>query len=181
MLNLSKKQSGMTLVETTIALGILMLGVLASLVLMWSTFKYAYKSEHEIVVVNLAREGIEIIRALRNNQGSDFFTNIFDQNSNFIVDSNNYFNLDHQADNSSANECQKCQLYQMSDARYLYDSSGQLSVYKRVIKLRSVSPAEIRVISEVGWNDKGENNSFLLETYLTNWIDPDSVKLFNAN
>ena len=87
-----KNNFGLTLMETTIALGILMIGILASLTLMLSSFDYVQQTEHEIVVVNLAREGIEIMRIIRNNENNavlndiDLFDGSYD-GLTYIVDS----------------------------------------------------------------------------------------------
>lgn len=66
-----KNQAGLTLLETTVALGILMLGILASLTLMMSSFNFTHRSEKEIIVVNLAREGLELVRSSRNQKTCD--------------------------------------------------------------------------------------------------------------
>jgi len=50
--NLKNNSQGLTLMETTITLGILMIGVLATVTLLLATFNYAQQSEQEIVVVN---------------------------------------------------------------------------------------------------------------------------------
>src|SRR3989338_5345228 len=64
-------QRGFTLVETIVSLGILMLGIGASLTLVTATVSYSKQTESLIVVVNLAREGLEIVRAIRDVGGFD--------------------------------------------------------------------------------------------------------------
>ncbi len=170
-------QFGLTLMETVIGLGILMIGILASLTLISSSFKFTQHSEDEIVVVNLAREGLEIIRSMRNNQSdsnpNDF--NIFDLtvDTNFIVDSqtnNSNTTMNNNIVNASeASNCSQCQLY-FKNGQYLHDTSGEFTKYRRLIKIEDTSsPYERHIISEVSWKVKGKNYNYKLETYLTDW------------
>ena len=59
-----KDNSGVTLIETIVALGILTVGIVAALSLMIGTISFSQSSEQSIVVVNLAREGIEMTRSI---------------------------------------------------------------------------------------------------------------------
>lgn len=172
---------GLTLMETTIALGILMIGVLASITVMLSSFNFAQETEQEIIVVNLAREGIEIMRAIRDNEDDnnpddvDLFDGSYD-NKNFYVDSNDgnsaaamNARLVTTADN--ANDCDECKLY-FKDGQYLHDATGNDTIFNRMISLKpGSSNSEKIIISEVGWTLKGKTHSYLLEAHLTDWQD----------
>jgi Tfp pilus assembly protein PilV len=174
-----KDNHGLTLIETTIALGILMIGTLASLTLMLASFNYVQQTEHEIVVVNLAREGIEIMRSIRNNEDAndptdiDLFDGSYD-NTSYIVDNNtsnnaNNFVLNQRVTAPSARQCAACSLY-LKDGQYLHDPSGSETIFKRMI---TISPGayndEKIIISEVAWTVKGKTYSYKLESHLTNW------------
>jgi len=176
--NLKNNSQGLTLMETTIALGILMIGVLATVTLLLATFNYAQQSEQEIVVVNLAREGIEIVRAMRNsedpNKASD--VNIFDNsydNQKFHLDSDDANTVVSMALNSAtgantASACSQCQLY-LNDGKYTH-TAGQATNFKRMITIEpGDSNKEKKIISEVSWTFKGQTHSYTLETYLTDW------------
>jgi Tfp pilus assembly protein PilV len=56
---------GITLMETIFALAILVIGIIAVLTLASSSIVISQKSEQNIVVTNLAREGLEIVRGIR--------------------------------------------------------------------------------------------------------------------
>ena len=60
---------GVTLIETIVALGVLILGIVSALALMSSSLSFSKTSEQSIIVVNLAREGIEIVRSIREIEG----------------------------------------------------------------------------------------------------------------
>ncbi len=180
MFKSKRNQKGLTLVETTVALGIIMMGVLASLVLMMATFNFAQRNEQEIVIVNLAREGIEIVRAMRNTGSIDLFDGTYD-GQNFIVDSDANFNLDTSVGESidyDIDDCSSCSLY-ISDGRYLHEDTGDITIFKRIVRIRNVSGNEKKITSEIRWQHKGQNHDFLLETNFTNWVDELQTKLFN--
>ena len=173
MPNIKHNQLGFTLVETTIALGILVMGIMASLTLMMATFNFSKKSEQEIIVVNLAREGIEIARTLRNN-GTLFSASAGD----FIVDVNTNFNLNAEVTSGDIDNCNAtnaCQLY-LAGGRYLHDV-GIPTSFKRMVTITDVSGDQKRIESKINWTHKGKTYNFVLETNLTNWLE--AVKLFN--
>src|SRR3990167_6964029 len=67
--NFIKNNLGVTLIETIVALGILTTGIISALALITNSIAYSQSSEQAIVVVNLAREGMEIVRSVRELQG----------------------------------------------------------------------------------------------------------------
>lgn len=170
---LINSNTGLTLVETTVALGILMIGIIASLTLMIASFHYVERAEQEIVVVNLAREGIELVRALRSTE--DGAAVIFDganSDEQFIVDSDtNYaFNFNFAVTAPSVEQCTECNLY-LNNGKYTHDSAGTPTIFKRMITLRDSggNTSERTVISEVSWDVRGNNYKYTLEALLTNW------------
>ncbi len=183
-------QPGLSLLETTIALGILMVGVLASLTLMLSSFNYIQSSENEIVVVNLAREGIEIVRSIRNNNSNppvgqtpvNIFSGDFD-NQSYVVDSDvnttlsasNTLNLTTAGDISQcvSNTSNDCDLYLTPDGRYTHSPSAgdQPTDFQRLVTI-TPSPDHLYekiITSTVSWQIKGRPHTFSLETRLTDW------------
>lgn len=174
-----KNISGLTLMETTIALGILMIGVLASLTLMLSSFNYIQATEQEIVIVNLAREGIEIVRSMRNSESPlsasdvDLFDGSYDDAS-YIVDiedtnSASSFNSNELSGVDNLENCTECSLY-LKDGRYVHDTSGDDTVFKRMVTINPGASADEKIIvSEVSWTVKGKTHTYALESHLTNW------------
>jgi len=58
---------GQSLLEVTMAIGILMLGLLGVMALTSSSYSASSESQDRIVAVNLAREGVEAVRSIRDN------------------------------------------------------------------------------------------------------------------
>ena len=61
----SKLPVGQTLLEAVIAIGVLLTGVVGSLVLITTTINLGRRNEDRIVAQNLAQEGLELVYALR--------------------------------------------------------------------------------------------------------------------
>lgn len=164
-----------TLIETVVALGVLLLGIIASLTLMLSAFNYVRRTEQQIVVVNLAREGIEIIRSVRNNEGDN--SALFDiaSEQNFIVDTGTrdaatLLSFTNQVTANTLSQCAKCTLY-LDNGRYTHTVTTEPTPFKRMITIapRGVADYEKTIISQVSWTDKGRTYNYTLEGLLTNW------------
>jgi len=158
---------------------------------MLSSFNYIQSSEDEIVVVNLAREGLEIVRSIRNNNsnpplGETTTVNIFDgtfDNESYIIDSgdNSTLGTGNQVTNISAgdiNQCNTgdhaaCRLYLTPSGRYTHDAAaGQPTNFSRLVTI-APSPDnysyEKLITSTVSWQVKGKIHTLSLETRLTDW------------
>jgi type II secretory pathway pseudopilin PulG len=167
--NNKKFKSGVTLIETIISLGILTVGIISTLSLMMSAVSYSRDSEQMVVVVNLAREGIEIARNLRSQNGFDYLTG---GSKIFGIDYlNDYLEMGN-ADNSSIAECINCDL-KIWNNRYFHNlpsETGEETIYKRMIKIEEPMPnEEKKLISTVYWTERGREHTFKLEAHLTDW------------
>ena len=166
--------AGFTLIETVVALGILSLGVVSALALFTTTISFTQEREAAMVVVNLAREGIEIVRSLRDNDG---FGAISTADGIWIVDSTSaYYGLYVLADNSQIASCNNCRL-NLSLGRYTH-GAGVGTIYKRQVELADEGSAlcvggdtvcRKRIVSTVWWEEKGRQHTFQLEAQLTAW------------
>ncbi|MFH1456849.1 MAG: hypothetical protein ABIF17_01900 [Patescibacteria group bacterium] len=195
-MHLIKNKSGMTLLETVIALGILVVGIISVITLSQSSLVLSKASENNIIVTNLAREGIEIVRQTRDfsksgnvsavfaNQNIRFFDTDTDPLTEvvtegcYIVDAGNNFGLKVRAEgvNCSGNnfivdDCTNCELYINSNtSMYSHDNStGDLSSFKRVVKIVNSSSIEKKVLSKIFWAERGRSRQLMLEAYLYDW------------
>ncbi len=163
--NMKFGQRGVTLIETIVALGILTLGLVTSLSLMVSSINFSQNSEQLVVVVNLAREGIEITRSIRELSG---FTAVA---AGARLASINYISGNLEllaADSANIAQCDNCQL-EMYEGRYLHNSPGEDTIFKRLITVTDESSNEKKVVSQVYWSERGRSHTFTLEDHLTNW------------
>lgn len=158
-------QRGVTLIETIVSLGILVLGIVSALGLMTSSITYSRVAEQSIVVVNLAREGIEMIRTLRDLNGFDSLT------AGQIITSINYVSGDLEllaADSATIENCSNCQLY-LYEGRYLHNAPGTATDFRRLIIISDVNEHEKNIVAKVYWTERGRSHNYILETNLDNW------------
>ncbi len=162
----SRKTQGFTLVETVVSIGILLLGIAASLTLITSTIAYSKQTESLIVVVNLAREGIEVVRSIRDVAG---FSVLPPGNTSWIVDRETT-SLTIPATYSGGTDihtCTNCTLY-LNNNQYRI-TAGTPSLYRRLIKINTLSVTEKEVVSTIRWTEHGRVHTYALTTILTDW------------
>ena len=174
------KQQGFTLLEVLISLTILTIGSLAVFALMQQTVLSTERNRNSIIAVNLAREGMELVRNIRDTTSLGFIeldtTCTAYPNCNWIIDSSNVDSgLITEANNANINSCLNCRLY-IKDGRYSHDSNGSsLTGLKRLIKISNgstadcVSAAVCEKIVTVEVLQPGVTTPYTLTTHLTNW------------
>ena len=173
---------GQGLLETTIALGIIIIGLVAVLTLIIMGISSSGKTKERVIAVNLAREGIEIIRAIRDSNQLDptkswpFGLDYGSGERSWIVDWTITDTLKEEADFTDIDQCTNCLLYLDSEDRYrhkyLIDIPPILltpTIFKRLVKIERVNDHEIRIISRIFWQERNQPQSIVLETVLTDW------------
>jgi hypothetical protein len=70
-LNSFKNQKGQSLLELIVAIGVIVTGVLGTLTLVIATIQAGKEGSNRIIAQNLAREGIEIVRSIRDGNAMD--------------------------------------------------------------------------------------------------------------
>lgn len=152
--------SGFTLVETIVAVGIIIIGLVSALTLVTNSLFYVSNIQDRLIAANLAVEGIEVVRNLRD--------------MNWIQNAawnNGLANGDYEtAYNSTAvsSYSGSSLLFDSSSGLYNY-ASGTGTIYTRKISITNLSIYEIRVISTVTWQRRGVTYSNSAESHLFNW------------
>jgi len=171
-------QAGQTLIETIVAVGIMILGITAVLSLAIATLTVTDISKEKIVALNLAREGIEITRAVRDtgwlrddlcwNSTENPFCGLAE--GEWLADYNtDIFSEPNSPTYNGGGDCTNCQLKINSDGLYNL-TDGSPTVYNRMV---IISPGDFdkekKIISKVWWQEHNRTHSIELETRLTNW------------
>ena len=177
-------QLGQSLLETVFAIGILLLVASAILALATANIVWQKESEFQIIANNLAREGVEVIRNIRDSNwlsGNNWDTG-FEAGGAMIVRFNS-------ASNSWQAElgCSGSRLYNDSSGVYSHEVTPSPSAYARCITIENIcldgsgsesigSPCGVgdqkvgvKVTSVVNWQDRGRNRSTLIEDLLYEW------------
>ena len=74
-MNLSKNKKGETILETIIAMGILAIGITLASSIIGSSLRNINASKNRIIAINIAREGIEAMRNIRDTNWLKFSSN----------------------------------------------------------------------------------------------------------
>jgi len=135
-----QKFGGFTLIEVLAAILVLTIGLVSVLSLVSYNIKQGSQTMNQIIAFNLAQEGIEIVRNIRDTnikQGNDYDLNIangnVDYDSGGVVD-----DID--------------ELYLISD-KYVHDA-GAPTPFKRHIEIDSSAGDHLKVESIVEWGTK---------------------------
>ncbi len=186
MKHLSYKK-GFTLVETMIAISVLMLGITGPLMLVASSLRNALVARDTITAYYLAQEGIEFVRYVRDDnyilrrdgatgrgwlEGLDLCTT----GNGCAVDTVQWFFINSYGDQLPIEACNTgCttpQMYLTSAGFYTYVSTGNIAAkYRRAITIVPVGTSnnEVKVTSTITWMDGARGTkTFSVSEYLFN-------------
>ena len=161
---------GFSLLETVIAIAILVAAILGPLTLASSSIRLASLAKNNLTAATLAEEGIDLIRTTRGNSliaGSTWDSWIMGLQSGDCFAAAGC-RID--AQNSNVESCIgfSCVLNLDGDL-YTY-ASGNPSAFTRKINIVEIAPGvEVRVKSTVSWRDRFGIKSFELTEQMLNW------------
>jgi type II secretory pathway pseudopilin PulG len=159
-----KPKNGFTLMEIIVAMGVIISVLTSALVLITLTINSTKTSRLRIIAISLSQEGLEIVRNIRDN--------------NWLAGRRTVLNWRQglgpgdyrvQYDSSGLLAFSTTPL-RMNNGFYQYDS-GSNTLFYRKITIEHIGNNQIRVISEVSWNERGRNQVISAETRLYNWLE----------
>jgi len=154
-----QNMAGFTLLETIVAVGLIVVGLVAALTLITNSLFYVSNIQDRLVAANLTTEGIEVVRNIRDNnwlQNKVWNDGLADGDYQVAYDS---ISLSPYSGNP---------LLLDSNGLYSY-TSGAATLYVRKISIANLSNYEIRVITTVTWQRRGVIYSSSAEEHLFNW------------
>lgn len=155
----SSSSAGFTLIETIVAIGIIVIGLVSALGAITTALFYVSNIEDRLIAANLVAEGIEVARNIRD---SNWLQNLAWNNG--LADG------DYQAAYNSTSLSSYSGSSLLLDSTGLYNYSfGNPTYYLRRISIVNLSSYEIRVISIVTWQKRGVTYSNSAEDHLFNW------------
>lgn len=186
--------SGFTLVETLVAIAIIMFAVAGPLFSANRSLRVAQSAQDKLTATYLAQEGIEYVRRVRDDtyltaypSGGNISANAW---SKFLSGTPQSYTISQcRAPNmctvdstrpigSSLVQCPivsipVCQpLYRRIDGVYTQTSSGNtLTIFTRSVQVFDVGsdPNEVRVVSTVSWTDRGSSQTVVTTDHLKPW------------
>ncbi len=157
----SKLCEGFTLIEAMVTLVILTTALIPALFLSTQATNVSFSIRNNLTATNLAQEGIEVVRAIRDNnwfQGSPFDTGLTG-GLTWRVDWDSVTLIA-----LGANPVLK-----INNGLYNY-SAGTDSIFKRTITITQVNAAELKVVSDITWTERGNRaKSIQAESHLFDW------------
>ena len=170
-----KHYSAQSLIEAIVAIYIIVLAAVAILSVGLNYLILGGQTRERIIAINLAREGLGVVRSIRN-------SNWLDPSQSWpygIIDGDHLVNfysnsLDIIADDSDITLCNNCALCQQTDGYYTHCVGGK---YKRLITISNGNDlgincdnnCEKKIISTVYWVDHVGEHTINVEARLTNW------------
>ncbi len=154
--NSKKSETGFTLIELMIALAVFTIGLSAALALALANYNHSRDNLDKIIAANLAREGIELIKNVRDSNWLKIEANEeiaegvpYTWEEGLTIDSNDFVYIDYNDDwptVASNNPCDsECDLYKDARNYYVHDTSGTLSLtkYSRALFLERICVDEM--------------------------------------
>lgn len=155
-----KKDAGFTLVEAMITLVILTTALIPALFLSTQATNVSFSIKNNLTATNLAQEGVEIVRAIRDNNW--FQSLAFDNNLTAGT-----WRVDWNSDTLIAVGINP--VLKVNTGLYNY-SLGTDSIFKRTITITKENAAELKIVSDVSWIERGNRaKSIQAESHLFNW------------
>lgn len=163
---------GFTLIETFVAISVLLVSLAGPLSIAAKSLQSAYYSRDEIAASYLAQEAIEYVRAIRDQNylagNPDWLAGLDDPAKN-CVDADCTVDFIHFMHAACSGECPAL----LIDANSLYNQqSGTPAIYTRVLNLRTIPgrPNEIEAEVTVSWRTGSIERHFFISEHLFNWL-----------
>lgn len=177
---MNKNKKGFTLLETIVAISVLVTAIIGPFNLASQTIKAQNVARNNLIAANFAQEGIELFRNYRANNvllNENDLTHWLDGTSTCsdpsgcAIDVNQYIEVGE----LPACTADLCKLYLNQNTK-LYEHCGGSSdctktPFRRSIHIDTIddNPEEIEVTVLVTWEDQFGSQSFSASTHLLNW------------
>jgi len=156
-----QNMAGFTLLETIVAAGVIVVGLVSSLTLINNSLVLSFSFQDRLIAANLAAEGIEVVRNIRDNNWLQSLS--WDNGL-----SNGNYNVSYSSLSLIPYSDVPLRL-NFSNGIYDYSSGSDQTIFKRIISITNLSAYEMRVVSTVNWQRRNRSYSITVEDHLFNW------------
>ncbi len=169
-INFKNNKSAFSIVEIMAVIFIIAMGMVGMMNLIGQSIRVQRLNEHTLIAYQLAQEGIELVRVIRDDSWldieEDLFLDILEPGS-YCLDFTDIFL------NTSDNPCR---LYLNANNFYVHSSvAGAETPYSRLITIteytgESEPGVAVNVTVKITWEDVGGTLEYEAETRLYNWF-----------
>jgi prepilin-type N-terminal cleavage/methylation domain-containing protein len=168
------EQNGFTLVETLVAIGVLVLAITGAFTAAQSGLSSYINSKNQAIAINLAQEAVEYIRATRDTNkinNSNWLSGIESSAGGpCVFGTNCILSVVSSSENRSCGLSQCPVLKQDSSTGYYQYTTGNNTVFRRDVLLTDInSGKEVSVLVTVSWNRGVITKIYKTREYLFNW------------
>lgn len=181
-----KRSTGFTLIETLVAISLLTVAIITPMQLVAQSLAAAAYSRDQVTAYNLAQEGIESVRAIRD--GNVLANALQSSGRNLLqgIPTGANFTIDSRTDDTQT--CAGvCPALQTDGTLYGYDPTWATTNFTRTMTAVFVGPASgfdstdrtqdvIRVSATVSWTTpNGQSRSFTIYENMYRWVNDGSA------
>lgn len=159
---MSNKKTGFTLVETMVALLLVTVAMGPVFILVTSAVNIASRIEHNLIATNLAQEGIETIRNIRDTNWLN--ETVFDNNLPVGI-----WRVEWNTIGGGLMAVGPNPVLKKNNGLYNY-STGADTVFRRTVTISKPNGGELMLISSVAWTERGNiSRTVSAESHLFDW------------
>lgn len=176
-----KNNKGFTLVETLVAITILLLAVTGTITTAQKGLQNAYYATDQVTAVFLAQEAIESIRAYRDSKALEAYANYVSGGTGSL-DTTNWLPSNiatgciigkcrfNPQSNQPFESCtgSNCVVHRSSDGRYTHNTGDAATKFTRQVYIEETNSGEVKVTVDVKWTTPLFNSE--KHVNLTTWI-----------
>lgn len=158
------KKSGFSLIEVMAVLFVVSLGLIGVMSLIVQSIQVRYINKNNMIAYQLAQEGIELIRHVRD-------TN-WQQSEPWLTDmGTGEYCIDYKNPSPSATSGQGCRLYMGTDDFYdnTNDAGDTATAFFRKVVVNQTATSTADIAADISWKDHNKDYSYHLETVLYDW------------
>lgn len=172
-----RNSRGFTLVETLVAITVIMTAIAGPLYAMQQTLKMSQSSRDQLIASSLAQEGVEFVRAVRDNNYLYTIATGQERSWLFGVDgtgsSTNCITANCVVDPTQNTVSRSVTpLYLSTTGLYNQAGSGAVTPFTRTVRITRIggSMTEVSVVVQVSWQDRGTAQNVTITDYLHDWL-----------
>ena len=157
-------EQGTTLVEAIVSVLIFSVGIIPSLTIILLANSFSSSIKNNLIASSLAQEGIEVVRAIRDN-------NWFNNRSFDSGLASGTYRIDWNSTSLLAEDVNP-PLKLSSAGLYNYTSGADTGFQRRIIITKDPTVAcncELKIITEITWAERGKTQTITVESHLFNW------------